>query len=297
MSKAITVNELLSMETREAAQIWGPAICEFNIAMVFGDTGLGKSRLSYGMAYVMAAGGKLLAWEVSRPRKVLLVDTELTLNAIQRRIRSYAKSHPYSPKGENLRVLTREQCGERMWNISDPADQKKYNREIADADVIIFDNLLGCMFPMNSRDDEVSQWERVARWLYALRETGRTVIIVHHTGKSGDYLGSSVKTTLLDTNIELRPPAIRRPVQGTEFELHFRKTRDVKRADALPLHCEYVEDDMGISRWYWRHLETGREAEVSALKAEGASKREVAKALGLSLKEVGEAWSQEELNV
>lgn len=297
MTKALTVNELLAMETRPAEQIWGPSICEFNIVMVFGDTGLGKSRLSYGMAYVMSCGGKLLAWEVSRPRKVLLVDTELTINAIQRRVMSYAKSHPYSPRGEYLRFLTREQCGAKMWNISDPADQRKYNEQIGDAEVIIFDNLIGCMFPMHGKDDEVAQWERVARWLYALRETGRTVIIVHHTGKSGDYLGSSVKTTLLDTNIELRPPAIRRPVQGTEFELHFRKTRDVKRADAMPLHCEYVEDEFGISRWYWRHLESSRESDVARLKADGASKREVAKALGLSLKEVGEAWEQGDLNL
>ena len=184
-----------------------------------------------------------------------------------------------------------------MWNISDPADQKRYNAAIEFSEVIVVDNLLGCMFPINQRDDDVKQWERVMPWLFALRDSGRLVVIVHHTGKNGTQLGTSIKENFVDTSIELRAPGVQRPVRGTEFEWIWKKTRDVKRSDAQNMHVEYTEGDDGISRWMWSPLTDNRTGQVKDLKGQGLTKREVARSLGMTFREVDLAWEQGDLNI
>lgn len=286
---SININELLAMDLPDPSHIWGPTICTHNLVMIYGPTGIGKTYVCMKLAHTIAAGGKWLAWHVDSPRRVLYVDGELGLSAIKRRYRAIQAESFYSPRGAYFRVLSRDHCGARMWNISSPKEQKLYNAEIDDAEVIIFDNLLSCSFPIDGRDDDVRQWDRIVPWFHALRASGRTVIVVHHTGKSGTQLGTSTKENWLDTNIELRAGS-RRSVAGTEFEMHFRKTRDVKRSDAQPMHVEYLQDGDGVSRWFWSPLSDERRSKVTSLKQQGMTKREVAQQLGMSFSEVEVEW-------
>lgn len=298
MTQPVNANELLDMDTPEVYRIWGPLITLGSLVMLYGPTGSGKSRLSMALAYVMASSGKFLRYSVDEPLKVLYIDTELEFAALKRRMMEIRGWAPLSPRGDHLRFFTRAQCGPRMWNLSDPADQKKFNAIIGDSSVVFIDNILGCVYPMHSRDDDVSQWNRIIPWLHALRASGRTVILLHHTGKSGLQLGTSVKEAWLDTNIELRIPQPARLVKGLELEVHFRKTRDVMRSDAAPMHVEYLQDEGSyVSRWYWRPLESQQQDTIQDLKSKGMGKREVAKALGLSWKEVETAWEQGDLNI
>ena len=297
MSLALNVNELLDLETVDPSPIWGPAICTHNIVIIYGDTGVGKTYVCMKLAHTIASTGVWLQYGVTQARKILYIDGELGLSALRRRYKATQASSALSPKGEYFRVLSKDHCGPRLWNIADPKDQLKYNQVIGDAEVIIFDNLLSCTFPLHGRDDEVAQWQRILPWLHALRDSGRTVILVHHTGKSGDQIGSSVKTNWADTIVALKSPEVYRPINGTEFTWHWKKTRDVKRRDAMPMHVEFLEGEDGVSSWFWRPLEENRTESVQVMKQQGASKRDVAKALGLSYREVNTAWEQEELGV
>jgi hypothetical protein len=185
-----------------------------------------------------------------------------------------------------------------MWNLSNPIDQRKYLDIIGDSEVVFIDNILGCVYPTHSRDDDVSQWNRIIPWLHNLRASGKTIILLHHTGKSGQQLGTSIKEAWLDTNIELRIPQPLRLVRGLELELHYRKTRDVLRSDAAPMHVEYVQDtDSGVSRWYWKPLESAQQNTINDLKSKGMGKREVARVLGLSFREVELNWEDSEVNI
>lgn len=289
------LNQILDTETVEPNQLWGPAICTHNLAMVFAPTGLGKTYAVMKMVWTISTGGKFLNHVSHRPSKVLYIDGELGISTMKKRLKMIQAEAPFSPRGDYFRVLSKDHCGGRLWNVSDPADQKKYNQQIKDAEVIVIDNLLSSIFPIDGRDNDVRQWERIIPWLFALRDTGRTVIMVHHTGKSGLQLGTSIKENWLDTSIELRAPAVMRPVKGTEFELHYRKTRDVKKCDALPLHVEYLEGDDGVSRWSWRPLEETQHRTIQQMKDEGLTRRDVAKQLGLSYREVQYAWDKWEV--
>lgn len=291
------LNEIMDAETIEPEQLWGPAICTHNLVMVTAPTGLGKTYAVMKMTWTMASGGKFLNNTCFRTSKVLYIDGELGISTMKKRLKMIQAEAPYSPRGDYFRVLSKDHCGGRLWNISDPREQKKYNAQIRDAEVIVIDNLLSSIFPVDSRDNDVRQWERIIPWLFALRDSGRTVIMVHHTGKSGLQLGTSIKENWLDTSIELRPPAVMRPISGTEFELHYKKTRDVKRSEAMPLHVEYIEGEDKVSRWIWRPLEDSRQRLITQLKEEGMTRREVAKQLGISLREVSYAWDSMEVNI
>jgi len=287
---SLNANQLLDYQGAEPDPIWGPTICSHNLVMVVAPTGLGKTWFTMKLLHTVASGGKFLAWSVTRPRRGLYVDGELGLMGMKRRFKAVQAEAPYSPKGDYFRVLTKDHCGPRLWNISDPADQKKYNKEIGNADVIVFDNLLSCNFPLDGRDDEVRQWQRILPWFHALRDSGRTVIVVHHTGKSGDQLGTSVKENWLDTSIELKPPDTYRPISGTEFTLKFRKTRDVKRCDAMPMEVQYLTGEDAVGRWSWSPVEDAKTKQVESLRLDGLTKREVARTLGISYLEVSRAW-------
>lgn len=286
------VNQLMDLETEEPTQLWGPAVCTHNLVMIYGGTGIGKSHFAWKMLHTIASGGRFLNHVVRQPSKALLIEGELGLSATKKRLAMIQADAPYSPRGDYLRILSKDDCGGRLWNISDPKHQKHYNAVIGDANVILIDNLLSSVFPVDKFDDDVKQWERIIPWLFMIRDSGRTVILIHHTGKSGTQLGTSIKENWLDTNIQLKLPDNPLPIRGTEFELHYRKTRDVKRCDALPLHVEYVEGGDGVSRWNWSPLEDSQKQTIQQMKAEGLTRREVAKQLGISYREVNAAWGE-----
>jgi|688.fasta_scaffold05059_26 RecA-family ATPase len=298
MSQPVNANQLLDMDTPDVRLVWGPVITLGSLVMVFGPTGSGKSRLSMALAYIISAGGRFLNHSIEEPRKVLYIDTELEFPALKRRVLEIRGWAPFSPRGDHMRFFTRAQCGPRMWNLSNPIDQRKYLDIIGDSEVVFIDNILGCVYPTHSRDDDVSQWNRIIPWLHNLRASGKTIILLHHTGKSGQQLGTSIKEAWLDTNIELRIPQPLRLVRGLELELHYRKTRDVLRSDAAPMHVEYVQDtDSGVSRWYWKPLESAQQNTINDLKSKGMGKREVARVLGLSFREVELNWEDSEVNI
>lgn len=288
------VNELFDMAFVQPEELWGQVICTGNLVMLFGGTGVGKTRVAQKLVWTMATGGKFLQHECKTPRKVLIIEGELGLAATQRRLHEIKREAPYSPKGDYLRIFSKDHSGGRLPNLSSYEDQKRYNAIIGDADVILIDNLLSSIFPIDRHDDDVKQWDRIIPWLFSIRDSGRTVIMVHHTGKSGLQLGTSIKENWLDTNIQLVSPEIPRAIRGTEFELHYRKTRDVKKSDAQPLHVEYIEGDDGVSRWIWRPLNDSRTEQIRNMKAEGLTRREAAKQLGISYRAISYAWDQEE---
>ena len=51
------------------------------------------------------------------------------------------------------------------------------------------------------------------------------VLLVHHSGKSGEQRGTSRREDVLDTVIGLRRPEDHEPQQGARFEVHVEKSR------------------------------------------------------------------------
>lgn len=287
------INELLTMETDARAELWGPMLTSHQLMMVYAPTGVGKSFFVWALLLAIATGSKFLNHACATARRVLLAEGEMGLSYTKKRLNKLLPSLPFSPRGENFKVLSKDHTGGQLWNISNPEHQKRYNALLENVDVFAIDNLLSSAWPMHSRDNEFAMWERIAPWLFMIRDSGRSVILVHHTNKGGQQqMGASTKMNWLDTAIELRPPATERAVRGTEFELRFAKTRDVKKSDAQPLSVQFLEDDDGVNHWIWSPLQAEQTDVVKDLKAKGLSRREVARQTGLSFHEISNAWEE-----
>jgi putative DNA primase/helicase len=285
------INEILDLDTLAQQEYWGRILTSSQIMMVYAPTGVGKSFFVWSLLLALATGSRFLNQNCPKPVKVLLAEGEMGLAYTKKRLGKLLPSLPYSPRGENFRVLSKDHCGGQLWNISNPEHQKRYNALLENVDVLAIDNLLSSAFPMSAKDNEFAMWERIAPWLFMIRDSGRSVILVHHTNKGGQQqMGASTKMNWLDTAIELRPPAVERAIAGTEFELRFAKTRDVKKSDAQPISVQFVEDEDGNNHWIWSPIENSQVSEVKEMKAKGMSRREVAKQTGLSFQEVELAW-------
>lgn len=287
------INEILTTETEAQVEYWGPILTSRQLMMVYAPTGVGKSFFVWSLLLAIATGSRFLCHNCPQARRVLLAEGEMGLPYTKKRLSKLLPSLPLSPRGENFKVLSKDHTGGQLWNIANPEHQKRYNALLEHVDVFAIDNLLCSAFPMHSRDTEFSMWDRIAPWLFMIRDSGRSVILVHHTNKGGQQqMGASTKMNWLDTAIELRPPETERAVRGTEFELRFAKSRDVKKSDAQPLSVSFLEDDDGANHWTWGPLQQEQTDVVKDLKAKGLSRRDVAKQTGLSFHEISNAWEE-----
>ena len=91
--------------------------------------------------------------------------------------------------------------------------------------------------------------------MLAQRRAGKTIVLIHHTGKGGAQRGSSKREDILDVVINLRRPKDYMPEQGARFELHFEKTRGISGKQVRPLEINVEEKD-GVLLWTHKELES-----------------------------------------
>ena len=62
---------------------------------------------------------------------------------------------------------------------------------VQDADLIVIDNI-SCLF-RSGNENEAESWQEAQEWALDLRRRGKSVLFVHHAGKSGNQRGTSKK--------------------------------------------------------------------------------------------------------
>ena len=107
---------------------------------------------------------------------------------------------------------------EGLPDLSDPESQQFYDDVIADAELIVVDNL--STLCRGLKENDADSWVPVQSWALAQRRVGKSVAFIHHGGKSGQQRGTS-----------------RKEDQGCRFELHFEKTRGFHGPDAEPFEA------------------------------------------------------------
>jgi AAA domain/Winged helix-turn-helix DNA-binding len=161
-------------------------------------------------------------------------------------------------------------------DLSHPQSQQFYDDVIADADLIVVDNI--STLCRSIKENDADSWTPVQQWALAQRRAGKSVLFVHHAGKSGTQRGTSRKEDVLDTVISLRRPPDYSPEHGCRFEIHFEKARGFYGSDAEPFEARLIGN-----RWAISEIRTGDDLEtLRALRAHGLSIREIADRVGLT---------------
>jgi putative DNA primase/helicase len=115
-----------------------------------------------------------------------------------------------------------------VMNLTDPLVQKVITNlcEENQIKVLLLDNL-SCLFS-GMKENDADAWEMVLNWLLELRRRKIAVIIIHHSGHSGEHMrGTSKREDAAFWIINVKETNDRAPDhQGASFETSFTKQRN-----------------------------------------------------------------------
>lgn len=271
------IGEFLASEQPESVPLMGTWLLQGTLVMLFSGTGIGKTFLGLELAHALATGRKFLRWSPEKPVKVCYFDGELGKSTLYKRIWQIEGQNPIvSVPPMQMRVVSVEHYDGLMPNLSNIGDQKIYTTEADGCEVLIIDNLLSCSMPENKWDDDLKQWYRIQRWARSLVLTGKTIVFVHHSGKSGDsQLGTSLRENAMDTIIQLKRPLLEEYRNRLCFEWHFTKARHFFGDAAQSLFVDFDSAPTDGCWWKWKMLRDFHVEAIEALHYKGLSKREI----------------------
>lgn len=253
---------------------------EQNTIMIHAWRGIGKTLFALNIAYSIASGAEFLGWKADKSRRVLYIDGEMPAIALQERLANIVKRNKGKtpPSDEYFQLLASDQQEMGIPYLDTQEGQDLIQPFVEKADVIILDNLstMTCQ-----SENEAQAWLPMQRWMLAQRRAGKTIVLIHHTGKGGAQRGSSKREDILDVVINLRRPKDYMPEQGARFELHFEKTRGISGKQVRPLEIN-VEEREGVLHWAHKELESAILDQIKELMTLGMKDSDIWNELNIS---------------
>jgi len=246
--------------------IIGDWFCESDLGFVFAPRGLGKTWFALGLGVAIACKTEFGPWKVHDHAPVLYVDGEMPCQSLEERIAGLCGD-------DELTVLNHESLFHltgRVVNLTDAKVQQAITRLCLEKGfkVLILDNL-SCLFS-GMKENDADSWETVLPWLLELRRNRIAVVIVAHSGRSGQNMrGTSRREDAAFFVIRLDEVADKGAIlkEGAKFISRFTKDRNsqteqpaiewkfqtgqdgktiitTKEADGLAVLIEWVRDGL-----------------------------------------------------
>lgn len=280
---SLDIADFLEMKLPVAGVILGEWFTEKSLTMIHAWRGLGKTWFTLSLSYSIACGDQFLKWPVKKPRRVLYLDGEMQASAMQNRLALITGMFQNEPADGFLTILTADLQTERgMPDLSTLEGQFEIDDVIRhrNSEIIVIDNL-SCL-ARSGRENEGESWLCIADWALRMRREGRSVIFVHHSGKSGAQRGTSKREDILDNVIALKRLPDADAAKGAAFEVHFEKARHTNGPDVNVIEVELVTDEHNDLKWAFKEAEAGRKARIEAMVSNGMSYADIALELVVS---------------
>ena len=285
----VDVFELMSREFPPRENLLAPWLPKQGLAMVYAPRGIGKTHFSLGVGYAVASGGEFLGWKVPRPASVLFLDGEMPAATLQERIAGIHASNTKEPKA-HFQIITPDlQNPEKgMIDLSRRADQLELETHLKGVELIIMDNL--STLCRTGKESEGEGWLPVQEWMLRQRAAGRSVLLVHHSGKNGEQRGTSRREDVLDSVISLKHPADYTPDKGAVFEVHFEKARGIFGEEARPFEAQLSTNPIsGLLEWTIKSLDKSTCEKVATMLNDGVTPSDIAETLKITKSAVSHA--------
>lgn len=274
-----TLMQIIQESVKEDEKL-NDAIFQGSVAIIFGDAGVGKSRIVTEMAFCLAIKERFLQLKAHRKSKVLLIDGEMTDWDIQSRMKSMLDRY------KDFEGDISEDCFQIMSNkiFRDQYDQEinLYNeahREIIgnlfkEFDVLVLDNfnsLTSSSMESDGQDvifQKKNDWKKFFSWLKAFRNEGKTTIVVMHSTKNGEALQGVMEMRADATTIlKVRKP--KKPIPGNawkeqgelllDFVVEYDKARNIPLYLQSPFRASLLSKRETAYGWKYDELKSGSE--------------------------------------
>ena len=280
------------MEFPPIEPILGPFATQ-QLSLLFAPTGVGKTMFGAAVAYAMAEGRDFVGWKSSGPRKVLYVDAEMAARMMQERF--------LQASSENLYVANLPgwwaDAGGGAVNLTTDEAQDLLNIWInaIGADVIFLDNFMSLAWRDGTSFSSDEIWTPLRRWMLAQRAANRSVILIDHANAQSKVFGTKTKTHIMDLIgvLEGQDDPESEPESGVIHSawvtLKWEKRRGYRESSPEVIHKDLKLAPVGID-WEWTVPTDPLLRDITALRKEGISIRDIAKELGVSYSKVQRIW-------
>ena len=278
---AYSLEELLELKIPKRQFLLSPWLQSQGLCMIYSTRGFGKTWIALEIAYTVATGGKFLSWESENPSGVLYIDGEMPLADLQKRVSQIDMRESKELKAP-LKFLTRDAQLYGIPDLSEIGGQNQIEPLIHDdIKLVVIDNLSTLI--RSGKEDESDSWLPMQNWLLSLRSLGKSVLLIHHAGKSGQQRGTSRREDVLDTVISLKRPTDYIQEEGARIEFHFEKNRALLGDEVKPfearLESNTNKDGLETLKWTWKSLEDSNFVKVCGLSNAGLKNWEIVKEL------------------
>jgi putative DNA primase/helicase len=275
----IDFERFLALEIPPRRCLLAPWLPQQGLAMIHAPRGIGKTHIALGTAWAVATGTGFLKWKVPDDvgaRRVVVLDGEMPAVVLQERLRAITADCRHTPPlPDYLTIVASDMRRDGLPDLADPAAQRFYCDVIADAELIVVDNISSLCRGM--KENDADSWTPVQSWLLAQRRAGKSVLVIHHSGKSGAQRGTSRKEDALDTVITLKRPPDYQAGQGARFEIHFEKARGFYGPEAEPFEVQMIGN-----QWALSEIKSDDGEILQALQQQGLTIRQISERTGLS---------------
>lgn len=281
--RCLNLTELLSLELPPREYVLEPVIPRRGLVMLYAPRGIGKTYTALSIAYAVAAGGVALKWRAPQPRRVLYVDGEMPMEALQERLAQIVDGSETEAPPQNLQLLAADHQRTRMPDLSTATGQAELEPFLDSVELLILDNLSTLV--RGEGESEADSWIPIQDWLLQLRRRGIAVLLVHHAGKNGSQRGTSKREDVLDTVISLKRPSDYDAAQGARFEVHLEKARGIAGDDSKSFEAslQIVESPEGNrATWACTEMEDARLNTAAGLFKLKMTVRDVAQDMNIS---------------
>lgn len=239
--KTISLEDFLALELPPRKMLLAPFLPKQGLVLLYAKRGVGKTHIALGAAYAVASGGRFLKWHAPIPQKVLYIDGEMPANSMQERLRKLDNANNKKVELGFLHIITPDLYEGAIPDLSTKEGRAQIEEIVERFDLIIIDNISSLF--RSGIENEAESWQPAQDWALQLRRKGKSVLFVHHAGKSGGQRGSSKKEDILDAVINLKQREEYDPEEGACFEIHFEKARHFFGNDAAPFYAKLTEKE------------------------------------------------------
>jgi hypothetical protein len=272
--KVLEFDEALALDIPPREQLLDPWLPAQGLVMVYAARGAGKTHFALGSAYAIATGGEFMRFRAPKPKRVLYIDGEMPLVAMQERLRMLASGSRLRPEPGYFRLITPDYQSTGIPDLATFEGRQAVEEFLTEGvDLLVIDNLSALV--RSGEENAAESWIPIQDFALNLRRRGISVLFVHHAGKGGQQRGTSKREDSLDSVVALRQPRDYKPEDGARFEVHFEKARGFhgKAAEAFEARLEFGES--GEARWVLQSLEDQTTRKVAELASTGLTIRQI----------------------